>query len=151
MDSSSSVPTEPPAAGNRCESCLRINIEALRSSLGYEHQPTYGSLLKSSLTCILCELIAESVARTLQRNRNFGHTVSEDEGPIRLVCAGWSLAHQQEVRRCPKGPVEEPLLLGKVAVLIGEKVDKIRCFSFMATQLVMVAAKVKYYTCASHS
>jgi hypothetical protein len=151
MDSSSIAPTETSVAGKLCGLCTRINLEALRSSLGYVHQPTYGLLLQSSLNCVLCELIAKSVARALKRNHKFGHTVSEDDGPVRLVCAGRSLSDQQGIRRCPNGPVEEPLLLGEVAVLIGESLDKTRGFSFMGAQLVMVAAIIEYYTCASHS
>lgn len=69
-------------------------------------------------------------------------SISEDLGPVRLVAAGRSLAQEPEIHRsCPKGSVEEFLLWREVAVMIGEELNKTRCFSFRGAQLVMVAAQ----------
>ena len=115
--------------------------ERVGSRLGYKHQPTFRSLILSSSTCVLCELIMN---RTLNNNHALEPSISEDLGPVRLVGAGRSLAQEPEIhRRCPEGPVEEFLLWHEVAVMIGKAPDKTRCFSLMGAQLVMVAAKGK--------
>jgi hypothetical protein len=135
--------TEESNSDALCACCLGINLHCLKSSLGYEHQPTFGSLILSSSTCALCELITQSVNRTLNKNCTLAPSISDDLGPVRLVSAGRSLAQEPEIHRCcPEGPVEEFLLRREVAVVIGKKLDRTRCFS-MGAQLVMVAAKGK--------
>jgi hypothetical protein len=136
--------TEESNGDALCEYCIGINLQCLKSSLGYKHQPTFGSLILSSLTCVLCELITQSVNRTLNNNRTLEPSISDDHGPVRLVGASRSLAQEPEIhRRCPEGSVEEFLLWHEVAVMIGKEPDRTRCFSFMGAQLVMVAAKGK--------
>jgi hypothetical protein len=136
--------TEESSGDTLCECCIGINLQCLKSSQGYEHQPTFGSLILSSSACVLCDLIKKSVDRTLNINRAFGPSISEDLGPVRLFCAGRSLARESAThRRCPEGQVEELLLWHEVAVVIGKEPARTRCFSFWGVKLAMVAAKGK--------
>jgi hypothetical protein len=127
-----------------CEYCIGINLQLLKNSLGYEHWPTFDSLILSSLTCALCALILQSVNRTLVCHAALHESIDENAGPVYLVCAGRSLAEESELHRCrPDGPVEEFLFWRSVAVTIGQNQDRSRCFSSFGAQLTMVAAKGK--------
>ncbi|KAK0109418.1 hypothetical protein ONS95_002115 [Cadophora gregata] len=140
--SAAKLPTQDAKNEALCTFCLGINIQSLKSSIGYEHQPNFASLVLSSSTCPLCELITQSVKRTLNRNRVLMHSLSDDLGPVRLISAGRSLAPKTKANRvCPEGPVDEFLLLDEIAVAIGEELVRKRCFSSFGAQLVMVAAK----------
>jgi hypothetical protein len=141
--------TEGPNGNALCKSCSNINLQDLKSGRGYEHQPTYGSILLNAPTCALCDLIAKSVERTLQRNYAFKPSISDSCGPVRLACAGRSLAQQSGLRSCPEGPVDESLLWREISILIGDNSMRERSFSTFGAQLVMVATKGKYqfYAC----
>jgi hypothetical protein len=127
-----------------CEYCIGINLQLLKSSLGYEHRPTFESLILSSSTCALCAVIVQSVHRTLEGHPALHKSIDGNTGPVYLVCAGRSLAGESKLhRRRPDGPVEEFLLWRDVAVTIGQDQDRSRCFSSFGAQLTMVAVKGK--------
>ena len=141
MDSNVWSRPVPSEDGGLCECCSRINLQDLKSSLGYSHQLTWESLLLSSRTCNLCGLFAGSIQSCLDVSKAYQRSLPKDSGPVRLVAAGRNVPQQSHGRRFREGPVDEVLLWGEAALLVGEIVDRQCCFSpLTGAQVIMVAA-----------
>jgi hypothetical protein len=128
------------AGGSLCEHCTRINLQDLKNNLGYEHQPTWGSLLLSSRNCALCNLLAQSIQRSLNQPNAFQSGLQKDSGPVRLVAAGRTVPHQSNGRSVCEGAVDEDLLWKEVALVVGEIVKRHDCFFPLYAQVMMVTA-----------
>jgi hypothetical protein len=126
--------------GSLCEHCTSINLQDLKNNLGYEHQPTWGSLLLSSRNCALCTLLAQSIQRSLNQPNAFQRSLQKDSGPVRLVAAGRTVPHQTNGQRVCEGAVDEDLLWKEIALVVGGNVKRHDCFFPLNAQVMMVAA-----------
>lgn len=127
-----------------CECCTSINLQNLKSSLGYEHQPTWGSLLLSSRSCALCNLLAQSTQCCLNQANASQHSLQADSGPVRLVATGRTVPPGSNGRSFCKGVVDEVLLWKEAALVVGENIDRHCCFLPLNAQVMMVAAHGEY-------
>jgi hypothetical protein len=144
MDVDARSRTEVSEGGSLCKCCTSINLQDLKSSLGYEHQPTWGLLLLSSRDCALCNLLAQSIQHSLNQPNVFQNSLREDSGPVRLVATGRTVPQQSNGRSFCEGAVGEALLWKEAALVIGENVDRNCCFFSRNAQVIMVAAHGEY-------
>ena len=105
-----------------CQHCQSINLQDMKSSLGYVHLPTFEALIASSETCSLCELILNSVRRSVRRQpMRWGSTnVSSlsTYGPVVLTAVSRDLDSQRwKIRK--SAPVEGTHVSQNVLVTLG--------------------------------
>ena len=127
-----------------CEYCTYVNLHDLKSSQGYEHQPTWASLLLSSHHCALCKLLAQSMQRSLNQGNAPQQSLDTNNGPVRLVAAGRTVPSQSNGRSFTQGAVDESLLWREVGLVVGGDVKRHGCFFPLNTQVLMVAAHGEY-------
>ncbi|KAH7115594.1 hypothetical protein EDB81DRAFT_624341, partial [Dactylonectria macrodidyma] len=107
-----------------CLFCQWVNLEDMKSSDGYVHQPTCDDLLSSSEVCDLCQLIVNLVRRHIHQERRATgpRDISDAKalGPVRLFAASRELDLDVHVfQRRERSPVHEKLLSQRVAVTLG--------------------------------
>jgi hypothetical protein len=152
MNNTAGPSIEVPEDQSLCDCCKSINLQDLKSSLGYKHQPTWQSLLRSSRFCALCKLLTESIQRCLNKRIASLQSLPDDTGPVRLVAAGRTVPQQSCGRHVHDGAVNEVLLWKEAALIFEEAVPRSHSFSpIFGAQVIMAAVYGIYSSISAYS
>ncbi|CAM1506145.1 Fc.00g057860.m01.CDS01 [Cosmosporella sp. VM-42] len=109
-----------------CAFCNGLNLEDMKSKDGYEHQPTCETLIRSAAACDLCEIIVNTLKRSIHVQRMATGQIrcisdARHLGPVRLFAAGRHIDYSTGIlQRRARSPVEDKSLSLSVSVTLGD-------------------------------
>ena len=114
-----------------CRHCDGINLESLKSKIGYLHQPTLETLFASSEICKLCKLILNSLKRSVRQQPMLWGTKDVLNlltfGPVKLFAVSRDVDSQCRKKIRQEGSVESTLVSQHVVLVLGGKPREIKC------------------------
>lgn len=128
--------------GQLCTWCQNINLGDLISDEGYEHQPKFAALHRSSLSCDLCHLIVRAVDKTVRACKYHSNELDDEFGPVKLVSQQPS--RQDSIDQPGNVAAGRHQEIGKISIIIGRNVTRKLAFSIAGAQLDMFTVKGIY-------
>jgi hypothetical protein len=87
-----------------CSYCDNINIQELMGCTGYDHQPSWSSLVRSAQTCKLCRLIRDESSHHHYPDTEHGRVIMSGWGEMNLENRSGSYLELIDIKVGPVSP-----------------------------------------------